>query len=158
MSGHPSTVRVFHGSREAKLNLRSGLFYGVRDFGFAASYAIERGANKKGFVHTLDFHFKKLAHEKLVYELATELDVDLGMAHAVTVPEKHHGYYRDEFGRVFNRLKQLGYDGITGHDFGFRDDFEELVVWLVFHAPSQVTPIAATPVTGADLKRSHAPA
>jgi hypothetical protein len=157
MTGQSTVVRVFHGSREPKLNLRSGLFYGVRDFGFAASYAVAKGANKHGFVHTLDFRFNKLAHEKVVYDIANELNVDLGVSHAVTVPEQHHGYYRQEFDVVVKRIKQLGYDGITGYDFGFRDDFEELVVWLVFDAVKQITPIAVTPVTRADMKRLDAP-
>jgi hypothetical protein len=151
-----TTVRVFHGSPESALTFRAGLFYGVRDFGFAASYAVDRG-NGKGFVHTLDFHFDKLADDDICYQIADELNVDISGTNTVSIPDDNHPLYDDDYGRVFARLKELGYNGITGHDFGFRADFEELVVWVVFDAASQITPVSVTPVTADDMKSNHPP-
>jgi len=144
-------VRVFHGSPESTLNFRTGLFYGVRDFGFAASYATERGRGT-GFVHTLDFHFHKLADDNICHQIADELGSE--QIRAVNIPDDNH-YMYDE--RIFMRLTELGYDGITGYDFGFRSDFEELIVWLVFDAAAQITSVAVTPVSGEDMKHKHEP-
>lgn len=149
--GH--TVRVFHGSPEPKLNLRGGVIYGTRNFGFAAGYAVHRRGNETGYVHTLDFHFKKLATEADVYSLAQEYEIELG-SHVtpVTVIDQHHHDFNDD---ILDGLLEHGFDGITGYDDGF--DGAEDIVWAVFNPIRQISLVAVTPVSKMDVKRRDAP-
>jgi len=145
---------VFHGSPEATLTLRSGVLYGVRDFGFAASYATDRAGQTTGYVHTLDFHFRKLATKNDVDDLAEDYGLDINHLAAVTIVDQNHDAFNAD---ILDGLREHGYDGITGNDFGFRSDFEELTVWAVFNATKQITTVAVTPVTKDDHKHDHAP-
>jgi hypothetical protein len=141
------TVRVFHGSPEASIRLAAEPLYGVRDFGFAASYATDRG-HGTGFVHTFDFHFDNLCDAA---SLQTLFD-----AHGIEPWPSAAGVFinNPEFLPI---LTEAGYDGLTAHDFGFRSDFEELPVWMVVNAARQARHVAVVSATKDDLRHSHAP-
>ena len=148
------TVRVFHGSDEPHLTLRPESMYGVRDFGFAASYPFGRSYSKRGWVHTLDFHFSKLADNAIIEQIADDLGIELGTG-VVLLADRNHPDDSPEYRALHEKLVALGYNGITGYDFGFRSDFEELPVWVVFDAAKQVTIIDTVEVTRADIPRKH---
>lgn len=143
-----SRVRVFHGSPERALHLEAGPLYGVRDFGFAASYALDRGDADYAYVHTLDFQFHNLCDQDTLQALFDHHGIEPWPS-AAGVFISH-----PEFMRM---LVDAGYDGLTAHDFGFRSDFEELPVWMVVDAATQVTIVDVVDVTSDDLRHTHAP-
>jgi len=116
-----TVVRVFHGSPEPHLKLLPDILYGSQDFGFSASYAIERSSlNNQGWVYTLDFRFKKIADHQAIDAVCQELGVDIWPSHAgvFTIhPE------------LIKSMQARGYDGLCADDFGFRHDFEEMTVY-----------------------------
>lgn len=146
------TIRVFHGSPEQKLHFTAEPLYGVRDFGFAASYGLERthiGRGKReGFVHTLDFHFTNLCDQDTLYKLFEQHNIEPWPSAA--------GVFIDN-PEFLDILRDAGYDGLTAWDFGFRTDFEELPVWMVVDAAKQVTWRGVVTVTDDDLPHSHEP-
>src|SRR5882672_5550321 len=141
-------VRVFHGSPERVLNLEPAPLYGVRDFGFAASYGVDRSDNDHGFVHTLEFRFDNLCDPDTLNELFEQHRIEPWPS-AAGVFIQH-----PEF---MSFLTEAGYDGLTAHDFGFRSDFEELPVWMVVNAARQVTKIDVVEVTKDHLGQKHEP-
>lgn len=140
-------VRVYHGSPDPDMKLLPSPLYGVRDFGFAASYGLGRGQHA-AFVYTLDFRFDHLADERQLLAVCAKFKVEPSPSVAgvfIGNPE------------MLGRLTRLGYDGITAYDFGFRSDFEELPVWMVFNAATQVRIINVVEVSNDDLKSTHPP-
>lgn len=147
--GQRRTVRVYHGSTERTLRLEPAPLYGVRDFGFAASYGLERASSAgDAFVHTLDFAFANLCDaDALEHLFAT---------HDITPWPSAAGVFIDhpEFMHI---LIEAGYDGLTASDFGFRSDFEEKQVYMVVNAKRQVTWRDVVAVSSDDLRHEHAP-
>lgn len=141
-------VRVFHGSSEHTLRLEAGPLYGARDFGFAASYGLERAAEDYAFVHTLDFQFTNLCDRDTLLQLFDN--------HGIEPWPSAAGVFIDnpEFMAI---LVEAGYDGLTANDFGFRSDFEEQPVWMVVDAAKQVTIIGVTEVTKDHMHQQHQP-
>jgi hypothetical protein len=144
----PQTIRVFHGSPEKRLILKPEMLYGTRDFGFAASYALERRQHTVPVVYTLDFRFQNLCSADALDDLFEKHDIDPSPS-AAGVFISH-----PEFIQV---LVAEGYDGLTANDFGFRDEFEERPVWMVANAAKQAKIIASTAVTKADMQRTYEP-
>jgi hypothetical protein len=70
------TVCVFHGSSERTLKLAPAPLYGVRDFGFAASYGLERSDHGHAFVHTLNFRFKNICDQNTLLALFERHGID----------------------------------------------------------------------------------
>ena len=141
-------LRVFHGSPEPSFPLLNEPLYGVRDFGFAASYGLDRGRRHSSYVHTFDFSFDHLCDEASLDSLFAQHGIEPWPSAAGVFIQN------PEFMQI---LIDAGYDGLTAHDFGFRSDFEELPVWMVVNAAQQAKRIAVTEVTEADLHRTHAP-
>ena len=140
------TIRVFHGSPEKNLRLLPQYLYGVRDFGFAASYAVERGRGS-GFVYTLDFSFHKLGDDKIIDKVCEDNEIENFWGISIV----------EQYPETIKLFQDLGYDGLTSYDFGFRSDFEQLQSWVVFNAAKQVKIIGITEVGPDDLKHTHAP-
>lgn len=142
-------VRVFHGSPERTFKLQPAPLYGVRDFGFAASYGLERSHDGHAFVHTLDFQFANLCDPDALSALFDRHHIEPWPSAAGVFIE------HPEFLKI---LIDAGYDGLTAHDFGFRSDFEERPVWMIVNAARQATVIEVVEVTDTDLHHQHGPA
>jgi hypothetical protein len=141
-------VRVFHGSPERVLKLEPGPLYGARDFGFAASYGLDRSNDGHAYVHTLDFQFNNLCNQDTLNDLLEQHGIEpLPSAAGVFIQNP-------EFMQI---LTDAGYDGLTANDFGFRSDFEELPVWMVVDAIKQVAVVDVADVTAEHMRQRHAP-
>ena len=120
-------VKVFHGTRDSDLKLRSAPLYGVVEEEFAMSYALERShGHDQAFVYTIEFRFRKLASDKDVGDLCDELDIFVFPSTAGVITEHPE---------LIEMLQKRGFDGVFAYDFDFED--KEREVYCVFNAARQ---------------------
>ena len=109
---------------------------------------MDRSDHDRGFVHTLEFQFANLCDSDTLYALFQQ--------HGIEPWPSAAGVFinNPEFMAI---LTDAGYDGLTAHDFVFRSDFEELPVWMVVNAATQVNKIEVVEVTQDHLGQQHEP-
>jgi hypothetical protein len=123
---------VFHGGKKilTQADLTNDIMYFSDDREFSEEYSKARHRQVYPKITVVNITITNPAPPHLIESLAKKLGINTDSQSVASILEEDG---------IVDLLAKLGYDGAIANDFGFRSDFEEIPVYVVFNAKKQVT-------------------